>query len=310
MLTFKPNKETRWQELKKMNSSIELIRLIAVILIVFTHTRNELESGVTYFIIERLPTFGTALLSLISGYLYYNVSRKKNHLFKKKIKSLAVPYLIANTSILLVVLIFYYTFGYNALHRLSYDFSIISEGIFALNSPPINPPTYFIRDIFVIFSIIALLTQKELKALFILIPITLFGTLILRLDVAFLFLVGCIYSQFENKFKKKTLIILTIIITTIIGAWFSDYLKFPTSFLIFILLINLQFKFYNTGRYSYLLHLYHSPIIVITYPILNLYIDNPLLKIIAQIMTALLFIYMIFLISKKYEFLKILSGGR
>lgn len=120
-----------------MKSSIELIRLIAVILIVFTHTRNELEYGVAYFIVERIPTFGTAILSIISGYLYYEISRRKQNLFLKKIKSLAIPYLIANIIVLVLVLIAYYFLGYDALNRLSFDSSLITEGVFSFNSPPL-----------------------------------------------------------------------------------------------------------------------------------------------------------------------------
>lgn len=293
-----------------MKSSIEFIRLIAVILIVFTHTRNELENGIAYFIVERIPTFGTAILSIISGYLYFEISRHKPFLFFRKIKSLAIPYLIANISVLILVLIAYYVFGFDTLNRLSFDFSLITEGIFSFNSPPINPPTYFIRDIFIIFSIIALITQKEFKTLFVIIPFLLLGALVLRLDVAFLFLIGILYSKYKNNIDKKILIITALIISIIVSVFYNDFLKFPFSFLVFILLINIQLPFLNTGRFSYLLHLYHSPIIVISYPILSSFIENPIIKIVAQILMAIFFVYLLFLITKKYTFLKILSGGR
>lgn len=293
-----------------MKSSIELIRLIAVILIVFTHTRNELENDIAYFVFEKIPTFGTAILSIVSGYLYFEISRQKNNLFIKKVKSLAIPYLIANIGVLLLVLFANYIFEYNTLNRLNYDFSLITEGVFALNSPPINPPTYFIRDIFVIFSIIALVSQKEIKTLFVILPFLLFGTLVLRLDVAFLFLIGCLFANYKDRFEKKKMIITILFLSIITGFYFSGYLKFPISFLIFIILVDIKFVFFNTGRFSYLLHLYHSPIIVISYPILSHYIESPLLKIITQIIIALVAVYMLFLITKKYEFLKIISGGR
>ena len=293
-----------------MKSSIELIRLIAVILIVFTHTRNELEYGVAYFIVEQIPTFGTAILSIISGYLYFEISRHKHNLFFKKIKSLAIPYLIANISVLILVISTYYITGYNPLNRFDYDLSLLIDGIFSLNTTPINPPTYFIRDIFIIFSIIALVTQREFKTLLIIIPFLLFGTLILRLDVAFLFLIGILFSKYKSYLDKKYLIIITILISLIFSIYFTDFLKFPISFLVFILLIDIQFNFYNTGRFSYLLHLYHSQIIVISYPILSAFIDNPILKIAAQILIALIFTYLFFLISKKFKFLEIMSGGR
>jgi len=293
-----------------MKPSIELIRLIAVILIVFTHTKNELEYGIAYVIVEQIPPYGTAILSIISGYLYFEVSRHKQNLFFKKIKSLLIPYLIANMVVLILVLFVYYILGYNPLNRLSFDLSLITEGLFSLNSAPINPPTYFIRDIFVIFSIIALVTQKEFKTLFVILPFLLLGTLILRLDVAFLFLIGVLYSKYHNKIDKKTLIITSVILSIILGFFYIDFLKFPIAFLIFILLIDIQIKFYNTGRFSYLLHLYHSPIIVISYPILTTFIEDPILKIVAQIAMALLLVYVFFLVTKKYDFLKILSGGR
>lgn len=293
-----------------MKSSIELIRLIAVILIVFTHTRNELKYGIFYFIVEIIPTFGTAILSIISGYLYYETSRHKDNLFFRKIKSLAIPYLIANISVLILALIAYYVFGFNTLNRLSFDVSLITEGIFSFSSPPINPPTYFIRDIFIIFSIIALMTQKEFKTLFVIIPFLLLGTLILRLDVAFLFLIGILYSKYKNNIDKKILIITALIISIILSVFYNDFLKFPFSFLAFILLINIQLPFLNTGRFSYLLHLYHSPIIVISYPILSSFIENPIIKIVTQILIAIFFVYLLFLITKKYPLLKVLSGGR
>lgn len=293
-----------------MKSSIELIRLIAVILIVFTHTRNNLTHGVTYFIIEKIPTFGTAILSIVSGYLYYEVSRLKPNLFFSKVKSLLVPYLIANGLILFIVLFLNYVVGYNALNRLTYDYHLITEGLFAFHSPPINPPTYFVRDIFVIFSIIALATQREWKTLWILIPLLLFGTLILRTDIALLFVLGISYASSKSYIDKKWLTSITAIATIVIGFFFIDLLKFPLAFLVFLLLIDWQFAFYNTSRYSYLLHLYHSPIIVISYPILKRMISDSLGLILMQILVALLGAYLLFRLSGKYKFLSILSGGR
>lgn len=117
------------------------MRLVAVILIVFTHTRNDLTNGISFFIIEKIPTFGTAILSIVSGYLYFEISRLKPNLFLNKIKSLAIPYLIANVLILSMVLFFKYVLGYDSLNRLPYDYTLLTEGIFALNSVPINPPT-------------------------------------------------------------------------------------------------------------------------------------------------------------------------
>lgn len=66
----------------------------------------------------------------------------------------------------------------------------------------------------------------------------------------------------------------------------------------------------NTGRYSYLLHLYHSPIMVISFPVIDRIIESPTLKIVTQIVWAIVMVYILFLASKKSSFLRILSGGR
>ena len=54
-----------------MKPGIELVRLIAVILITFTHTRNNLESGFTYFIVEELPKFQPLIHNLWLFVLYH-----------------------------------------------------------------------------------------------------------------------------------------------------------------------------------------------------------------------------------------------
>ena len=293
-----------------MKPGIELVRLIAVILITFTHTRNNLESGFTYFIVEELPKYGTAILSIISGYLYYTISRHKTGLFDKKIKSLVIPYLIANFSILFLVLIFNYGFGYNPLNRLSYDWSIVLEGLFSLNSPPINPPTYFIRDIFILFSIIALITQKEWKALLVLIPFLLFGKLIIRWDIAFLFVSGIIYAMASERLNKNILLSICGLSIVVVVLFFDAYLKFPVALFLFMLTVDLKIKYLNTGRFSYLLHLYHSPVMVITYPVISYLISDITLRVVTQIIWAIAMAYLLFLTTKKIPALKILSGGR
>ena len=293
-----------------MKPGIELVRLIAVILITFTHTRNNLESGFTYFIVEELPKYGTAILSIISGYLYYTISRHKAGLFDKKIKSLVIPYLIANFSILFLVLIFNYGFGYNPLNRLSYDWSIVLEGLFSLNSPPINPPTYFIRDIFILFSIIALITQKEWKALLVLIPFLLFGKLIIRWDIAFLFVSGIIYAMASKRLNKNILLSICGLCIVVVVLFFDAYLKFPVALFLFMLTVDLKIKYLNTGRFSYLLHLYHSPVMVITYPVISYLISDITLRVVTQIIWAIAMAYLLFLTTKKIPALKILSGGR
>ena len=154
-----------------MKGSFEFARLICVLLLIFTHTRHNYSEGLTYFILEEVPKIGTLILSLMSGYLYYSVSRKNINIFQKKVKSLLIPYLIANISVLSLVVIANFIFEINFLNRLDFNFDLIFEGIIALNSPPINPPTFFIRDIFIIFVLIERFRNKKYFLLLLIIPL-------------------------------------------------------------------------------------------------------------------------------------------
>lgn len=296
--------------LANTNSGIEITRLCAVILITFTHTTHSVESGLLFVILEQLPTFGTAILSVISGYLYIVVSSKKPDLFQKKVKSLLVPYLIANAVVLALVLIANYGFGHNMLNRLAFDENLILDGLLALNRAPINPPTYFIRDVFVIFAILSLVFQREVKALFVLVPVLAFGSLFLNPGIVFLFAAGCFYAQFGGRFEKQSVIILFFILSVATAVFAIEYLKFPVAILLFIAIVDLKFPTYKTGRFSYLLHLYHSPVMIVAYAASVRFVDDVLSLVLIQILVAIVAAYVIFLASCVYKPLLILSGGR
>jgi len=298
-----------------MKYSIELIRLLAVILITFTHTRHSItpESSMTYFFIEELPTIGTVLLSVVSGYLYKKVSFDKSNLFYNKVKTLLIPFLIANLLVLTLVLVANYIFGINFLNRLDFDTSLFTEGVLALNSPPINPPTYFIRDIFIIFVLMELVRHKNLYMLAIIIPLMIFGKLLLRYDILFLFFIGMIIANYEAflvQFKTKLMICIALALMSVILIFQTDVTiyKYPIALLVFILIINWGVKFYNVGAYSYLLHLYHSPIIVATYPAIEKLIEDDLIRVWVQVSVSIVAVYVLYAITRKITPLRILCG--
>jgi|SRR5690554_182312 len=299
-----------------MKYSIEFIRLLAVVLITLTHTRHSLikeDSRLTYFIVEELPTIGTVLLSLVSGYLFFTISYNKTNLFLNKVKTLLIPFLIANILVLLLVLLANYGFGYNALNRMTYDFSMITEGVFSLNFPPINPPTYFIRDIFVIFVLIEFVRNRNPYMLLIIIPLLIFGKLLLRYDILVLFLVGITIGKLEFQILKpkiKQIIIAFLVVISLFFIFKTEVAvyKYTVALLILILIIGLKIKFYNVGSYSYLLHLYHSPIIVCSYPLIKNVSDNELLLILLQIIIAFTCTYLLYKLTRKIPQLRILCG--
>ena len=293
-----------------MKGNIELLRIVCVVLLVFTHTRHSFDDGIMHFILYDLPKYGTLILSIISGYLYYSISRKNKYLFEKKIKSLAIPFLLANLSVVIIVSVIFVFFDLNYLNRLSFDFGLILEGILSLNSPPINPPTYFIRDIFIIFTLVEILINKKFKLIFLLLPFALFGELILRYEILVLFVVGIVVSKYLNNKNQKYTQLMLLILVLLSYLFYEPIMKHLISIFIFVSIINVNVKFFNVGGYTYLLHLYHSPIIVFIYPLLSNYISNIYLLVLLQIILSIIVVYLFFLITRKFTVLKILSGQR
>lgn len=298
-----------------MNYSIEFFRLLAVILITLTHTRNSFDSGASFFIFEELPQIGTILLSLISGYLYLKFSSKKKNFYRIKIKTLLIPYLIANLSILVFVLFSNFFFGINFLNRLTFDHSIITEGILSLNTPPINPPTYFIRDLFVLFTILEIIKNRNLYLLLLLIPLLIFGKMFLRLDIAILFGTGMVIGYFSdwislNRNKIFSVLLVGLILFMHYYSSNISLVKYPIALFIFIFIINKKIVFYNVGAFTYLLHLYHSPAIVVLHPILSKFIKNEILNATFQVLLSIFFIYILYRLTRKFTYLKILTGQK
>lgn len=299
-----------------MNYSLELIRLISVILITFTHTRNSFTNGIPFFLFEQLPQIGTVVLSVISGYLYIRItSSKKNTLLYYKTKTLLIPFFITNIAVLIPISLAYYGFNINFLNRLNFDIQLITNGILALNAPPINPPTYFIRDIFIVFVWIDLLKNRNLYTLIILIPLLIWGKLFLNSSIPIMFSVGVILAiYYKNILKYKGKILILIALNILFCYFFYSkeimILKYPVAILVFLLSLSIKIPFINVGAYTYLLHLYHSPIMVITYPILAKYIANPTLNVLAQITISILSIWILHLFIRRHKNLKFLCGGR
>ena len=293
-----------------MKGSFEFARLICVLLLIFTHTRHNFSEGLAYFILEEVPKIGTLILSLISGYLYYSVSRKNKNIFKKKFKSLLIPYLIANISVLFLVLIANFIFEINFLNRLDFNFDLIIEGIISLNSPPINPPTFFIRDIFIIFVLIEIFRNKKYFLLALILPLAIYGELILRYEILYLFLIGLLTAKYSEKLDKSFIILTTVIFWIPFFYFNIAEFKHLISILFFIGILNVNLNFKNVGGFTYLLHLYHSPIIVFVYPIISYYFSNQLVLVIYQIILSIIFIYILYFLTRKITFLKLISGQR
>ncbi len=281
-----------------------------MILITFTHIRHSFESGFMYVFLEQVPLYGTLILSIISGFLYAEVTSSKPDLLKKKVRSLLVPFLIAN---LLVIVAAYIAnlFGVDVLNRLNFDWEIIFDGLFSIRAAPINPPTYFIRDIFVIFVMIETIRTRNYLLLAGIIALAFFGELLLRYDILVLFIAGFIYSRNAAFFRRFKIQIISLLIASGGILLYFDIIfnRHFFSMVMFILLIDWKVNFKNVGGYSYTLHLYHSPIIVVSYPLILRFVDNPYLLVFLQVGVAYSLCYIGYQLIQKLN-LRFMLGGR
>ena len=235
---------------------------------------------------------------------------KWNKFELKKIKTLLLPFILSNLLVISIVIIAK-LLGYDYLNRISFDSMLLIEGLFSLRSEPINPPTYFIRDIFLLFCVISLFRKNYYSIIFIL-PYLLFGKFFIRIDVISLFIIGWGISISKEHFKsKKPLLSLILICLLLISLYFQLYfsIKFLLAILIFILFFNKKVKFFNVGGYSYLLHLYHAPIIVMIYPFLSFYIKNEIALVVFQFLIAAIIVLCLYRFLK-FQNIKIFTGGR
>ena len=132
------------------------------------------------------------------------------------------------------------------------------------------------------------------------------------MDVILLFIIGSIISYYKDTIilNKKVLIFVLLCFCMLLIIMRDFYIfKFIFSILIFISLFNVSIKFINIGGMSYLLHLYHAPIIVISYPILSLYFFNNVILVLLQFFISLIILHIIYKILKYYNF-NIILGNR
>lgn len=263
-----------------------------------------------YVFLEQVPLYGTLILSIISGFLYAEVTSSKPDLLKKKVRSLLIPFLIANILVIIPAFIAH-LYGLDLLNRLTFDWRIIYDGLFSISAAPVNPPTYFIRDIFVIFLMIEAIRTRSILLAAGIILLALFGELLLRYDILALFVGGVLYSRYSNQIQtKKWVFVIGLIITGILLLYADIHFnRHFFSLALFILLIEWKVKFVNVGGYSYTLHLYHSPIIVVSYPLIHQYFENPYLLVFLQVGMAYFFCYLGYVLISKMN-MRLIIGGR
>ena len=132
------------------------------------------------------------------------------------------------------------------------------------------------------------------------------------MDVISLFIIGWIIAIFKDYLgNRKFFLSLALISLILLSLYFQLFfpIKFLFAILIFLLFFNKKIEFFNIGGYSYLLHLYHAPIIVITYPLLSFYIKGQVALVLFQFFTPVVSVLCIYRVLKSQN-IKVFTGGR
>ena len=295
-------------EQRNFSHPVELIRILGVTLITFTHIRHNFTSGPVFWLFEVIPPYGTLMLSVVSGYLFAQHDRG-GKILGKKIKSLLIPYAIANGVVILAVVLAHMA-GFEFLDRLSYDYTLLTEGFLSLHHPPVNPPTYFIRDLFVTFCLIALM-RREWMSLWFIMPLAIFGHLLLRYDIALLFAGGYLYGAVPaKKMSAPYAAIGGLIIAGSLALLLPEvWHRHLVAFVLFAGILQLPTRIGRAGGYTYMLHLYHCPVALVIFALLQPFTSNDLLLASAQIVGAYASAYIMLWMVRKWN-LSVVVGGR
>src|SRR5690606_33030837 len=113
---------------------------------------------------------------------------------------------------------------------------------------------------------------------------------------------------FKSQIKQIIVILLAIVSLLLIFKTGVSVYKYPIALLVFIWAISTKIKFYNVGAYSYLLHLYHSPIIVCLYPLIKRISSNEFLLVLLQVVVSFVCGYLLYIVTRKIPCLRILCG--
>lgn len=168
LLNFSPSKDSHLNSSLSINEAscaVTLARPILILLVCIAHIPGiagyesnydqyyDLSSLLAVFIKDFLARGAVPILTVISGYFAYFSFQKHSYFFfiKLKIGRLLLPFILWNV---IALVFFYYLWqitgrivgGIDQIHS-PLNFLKATLGVYQL---PINPPTYFVRDLFIL----------------------------------------------------------------------------------------------------------------------------------------------------------------
>lgn len=283
--------------MQKREIWIDCIKGLMIILVVLGHACIPSlcnQSIVVSIIYTFINSFNMPIFFVLSGYLFWNSSSKKNSGFiSKKVKRLILPYVIYIVYCYIIIFILSnINFTKNYIVDAGYNIELSIPNIFIdilLCKGTLDKHIWFIYVLFIIFSISYFLEKRGIKQTYILYGSSLItllfiisgideNTIIFKITYYFIFFS---YSTFmiEKRFKRNQLLLLCIMFCAlcIVYIVFADYLreirlliilfKIILGILSSIVLINIFRKqdvkkmnlLSEIGRNSFSIYLIHQP---------------------------------------------------
>lgn len=230
------------------------------------------------------------VLACISGYLLFRsgLDQRYGELLRKKVRTLALPFLFFNLSLVLVLLIIESQFDLSFTYQLyPIDLTTLLNAALGLSASPLNYPLNFLRDLFVLMLLAPvfgwLLRRTGALALPVLAAIFLLdadGDLILRSEMPLMFYLGGLAAvrkwdlQRCDRFAWVFLTTFVALCLAIVHFKISNntFLRLVSPLLLWPathLLAQSRAGNWLAGmsRYSFFIFLAHAPILVVTYAI-------------------------------------------
>jgi succinoglycan biosynthesis protein ExoH len=282
---------------KEISDRIEMLRFLMIFGVVILHVPQyvplEAMGGswfdyVKAFCQHALFRATVPVLTLISGYLLFSSTLylAPLKLWKKKLRSLALPFLIFNLSVLCVAYVAQSRLGLTMSYDLlKADAGTWLDAMFGLTNSPVNYPLNFLRDMMVLMllaPLFGLLLRTSPLPGFILVTLFFYnnfeGTLVLRDTMAILFYAGGMAATQKwnlealDKYAKPILVLFLGLCALIIQMKIANRTQFVlvAPFLVWpaaSLLVGTRVGIWAArhAKYSFFVFITHAPVLMVSW---------------------------------------------
>ena len=282
---------------KEVSDRIEMLRFLMIFGVVILHVPQYVpldQMGTSWFDFAKafcqhaLFRATVPVLTLISGYLLFSstLDQAPLKLWKKKARSLAVPFLVFNLSVVCVAYLAQARLGMAISYDLlNADVSTWLDAMFGLTNSPINYPLNFLRDMMVLMllaPVFGMLLRTAPLPGFILVTLLFYnnfdGPVVLRDTMPILFYAGGLCAtknwnlQALDKYAKPILAVFLAICFVMIKLKIANRTQFVliAPFLVWpaaSLFVNTRLGAWaiKHAKYSFFVFIAHAPLLMVSW---------------------------------------------